>query len=59
MTKQSYIQVKNEVLLSHLNAEAMISMPRLEIPFEMTINQAVNQYFMIYKKSYFYFGYGI
>ena len=53
MTKQSYIQVKNEVLLSHLNAKDMISMPRLEIPFEMTINEALNQYFIIYKKSYF------
>ena len=53
MTKQSYIQVKNEVLLSHLNAKDMISMPRLEIPFEISINQAMKQYFMIYKKSYF------
>ena len=52
-TKQSYIQAKNEAMLSTINAKEMISMPQIEIPFDMLISDAVKKYFMVYKKSYF------
>lgn len=52
-TKQSYIQVKNEAILSTIYAKEMISVPKIEIPFEMLIDEAVRKYFMVYKKSYF------
>lgn len=52
-TTQSYYNVLNEMTLSKLNARDMISMPRLEIPFDMLISDAVKEYFMVYKKSYF------
>jgi Zn-dependent protease len=53
LTKQSYYNILNEVILSKINARDMISMPRLEIPFDMLISDAVREYFMLYKKSYF------
>ena len=52
-SKQSYIQAKNEAVLSTLYALEMISLPQIEIPFETLIKEAVRKYFMIYKKSYF------
>jgi len=52
-SKQSYIQVKNEAMLSTIYAKEMISVPKIEIPFEMLIGEAVRRYFMVYKKSYF------
>jgi Zn-dependent protease len=52
-TKQSYIQVKNEAILSTIYAKEMISVPKIEIPFEMLIDEVVRKYFMVYKKSYF------
>ena len=52
-TKQSYLQVLNEETLSHLNAKDMISVPRLEIPFNLTLLEAISQFFMLYKKEYF------
>lgn len=52
-TKQAYIQVKNEALLSTLYAKEMMSIPHLEIPFDTLISDAVKNYFMIYKRLYF------
>jgi len=52
-TKQSYLQIVNEVTLTKISAKDLISMPILEIPFDITINEALSNYFMIYKKSYF------
>ncbi|MFW9781873.1 MAG: site-2 protease family protein [Candidatus Heimdallarchaeota archaeon] len=52
-TKQSYLQVVNQEALSHLNAKDMVSLPRMEIPFTLTISEAIDHYFMLYKKSYF------
>ena len=52
-TKQSYIQVKNMAALSTIYAKEMISAPQIKIPFEMLISDAVSNYFMVYKKSYF------
>jgi len=52
-TKQSYIQAKNMAALSTIYAKEMISAPQINIPFEMLISDAVSNYFMVYKKSYF------
>ncbi|MFX0027132.1 MAG: M50 family metallopeptidase [Candidatus Hermodarchaeota archaeon] len=52
-TRQSYLQVLNEETLSHLNAKDMISLPAFEIPFDLTLSEAVSQFFMLYKKEYF------
>ena len=52
-TKQAYIQVKNEAILSTLYAKEMMSIPHLEIPFDTLISDAVKNYFMIYKRLYF------
>jgi len=52
-SKQSYIQTVNEKVLSTINAGEMISMPRLEIPFDISIDAAIQHYFNIYKKPYF------
>jgi len=52
-TKQSYIQIKNEAMLSTFYAKEMISIPKLEIPFDTLISEAVRDYFMIYKRPYF------
>lgn len=52
-TKQAYIQVKNEALLSTLYAKEMMSIPHLEIPFDTLISDAMKNYFMIYKRLYF------
>ena len=52
-TKQAYIQVKNESILSSLYAREMISAPKMEIPFDTLVSEAVRDYFMVYKKKYF------
>ena len=52
-TRQSYLQTLNEITLSRIRAKDMISMPLLEIPFDMTVEQALRNYFMVYRKSYF------
>jgi Zn-dependent protease/predicted transcriptional regulator len=52
-TKQAYYQVKNESMLSSFFAREMISMPKLEIPFDMIVSDAVREYFMVYKKKHF------
>lgn len=52
-TKQAYIQVKNEAILSTHYAKEMMSIPHLEIPFDTLISDAVRDYFMIYKRPYF------
>jgi len=52
-TKQAYNLVKNEAMLSTFYAKEMMSIPHLEIPFDMLINDAVRAYFMIYKRPYF------
>jgi Zn-dependent protease/predicted transcriptional regulator len=52
-TKQSYLQIINEVTLTKISAKDMISMPILEIPFDTTISEALSNYFIVYKKAYF------
>ena len=52
-TKQAYIQVKNESMLSSFLAREMVSLPTLGIPFDMLVSDAVRNYFMVYKKKHF------
>ena len=52
-TKQAYIQTVNEMTLGKLNVKDMINMPRLEIPFNLTVEDALKHYFMVYKKDFF------
>ena len=52
-TKQSYYEILNETALSKISARDMINMPKLEIPFDMLVSDALRNYFMLYKKPYF------
>ncbi len=52
-TKQAYIQTVNELTLAKLNVKDIINMPRLEIPFNLTVEEALKHYFMVYKKDFF------
>ena len=52
-TKLAYIEVKNESMLSSFYAREMISTPRMEIPFDTLLSDAVKEYFMVYKRKYF------
>ena len=52
-TKQAYLQTRNEMTLARLKAKDMMSLPKLEIPFDTTITDALRYYFIPYKKSYF------
>jgi Zn-dependent protease len=52
-TKQAYIQTVNELTLAKLNVKDIINMPRLEIPFNLTVEEALKYYFMVYKKDFF------
>jgi len=52
-TKQAYIQTVNELTLAKLNVKDMINMPRLEIPFNLTVEEAFRHYFLVYKKDFF------
>ena len=53
--KQSYIQTLNELTLSNISVNEIIYIPQrnLEIPFDMLISDAVREYFIPYRKSYF------
>lgn len=51
--KQSYIQTKNEVILSNISVRDMFSVPNLQIPFNLTLDVAIREFFIPYKKSYF------
>jgi Zn-dependent protease len=52
-TKQAYLQTRNELTLSKLKAKDIMTLPKLEIPFDTTITNAIKYYFIPYKKSYF------
>ncbi|MFX0036214.1 MAG: site-2 protease family protein, partial [Candidatus Hermodarchaeota archaeon] len=52
-TRQSYIQTKNEVILSKVNIKKMLTISNLEIPFSIPLDLAFIEYFIRYRKSYF------
>ncbi|MFW9942152.1 MAG: site-2 protease family protein [Candidatus Thorarchaeota archaeon] len=53
--KQAYIQTLNEFTLSNTSIREMLYIPKknLGIPFGLTVSDAVRDYFIPYKKSYF------
>jgi len=51
--RKSYLQTVNQVALSNINVKEMLYISNLRIPFEMLISDAVREYFIPYKKSYF------
>lgn len=52
-TKQAYLQTVNDMTLSNLTAKNIMTLPKLEIPFNTTLSDAIKYYFIPYKKSYF------
>ena len=51
--KNSFIQTNNEVSLSKINVRDILNPLKLEIPFDMLINDALREYFVRYKKTKF------
>jgi Zn-dependent protease len=53
--KQSYMQTLNEFTLSNISVNEIlyIPQPNLEIPFDVLISDAIREYFIPYKRSYF------
>lgn len=51
--KKSYIQTVNEITLSSINIKDLMGANRLGIPFDLPISDAIRDYFMVYRKSFF------
>lgn len=51
--KQSYQQTKNDFILSNITVKDILSVPFKGIPVDKSLNQAIRDYFILYKKSYF------
>jgi Zn-dependent protease/CBS domain-containing protein len=53
--RQAYTQTLNEFTLSKINIREMLYIPKMNsgIPFDLTISDAIRDYFIPYKKSYF------
>ncbi|MBD3342809.1 MAG: CBS domain-containing protein [Candidatus Lokiarchaeota archaeon] len=51
--KKSYIQTVNDVALSKISVKDLISIPKVTIPYETLVSEALKDYFMVYRESYF------
>ena len=51
--KKSYIQTVNEVTLSNINIKDLMGAHKLGIPFDLPISDAIRDYFMTYRRSFF------
>ncbi|MFX0104439.1 MAG: M50 family metallopeptidase [Candidatus Hodarchaeota archaeon] len=51
--KQSYLQTKNDIILSKISVRDMLSVPNFGIPFDLSLSEAVGEFFIPYKKSFF------
>ncbi|MFW9989136.1 MAG: M50 family metallopeptidase, partial [Candidatus Odinarchaeota archaeon] len=51
--KQSYQQTKNDFILSNIGVKDILSVPFMGIPVDKSLNSAIRDYFIPYKKSYF------
>jgi len=51
--RQSYAQILTNVSLSKLSVREILNLPKLRIPFNTSINDAIKEYFIPYDKSYF------
>jgi len=52
-SRRSYVQTLHEITLSKIDVRNMITPIKIEIPFDMKIIDAIKNYFMVYRKSYF------
>ncbi|MFX1313285.1 MAG: site-2 protease family protein [Promethearchaeota archaeon] len=52
-SRHAYLQTLNEITLSKLNAKDLIRIPKVAIPFNKTVNEAIKNYFIPYQKVYF------
>ena len=52
-SRHAYLQTFNEVTLSKLNARELLRKAEIAIPFDTILNEAIRDFFMIYKKTYF------
>ena len=51
--RSEYLETVNQMKLSNINVESMISPRNIPIPFKMLIRDAIRDYFMLYKVDYF------
>ena len=51
--KKSYVQTVNEVTLSNINLKDLMGARRFGIPFDLPISDAIKDYFMVYRQSFF------
>jgi Zn-dependent protease/predicted transcriptional regulator len=52
-SRHAYLQTFNEVTLSKLNARELLRKAEIEIPFDTILSDAIRDFFMVYKKTYF------
>ncbi|MFW9969710.1 MAG: site-2 protease family protein [Candidatus Odinarchaeota archaeon] len=52
-SRHAYYQTLNELTLSKLSAKELIRIANIAIPFNKTVNEAISNYFIPYKKVYF------
>ncbi|MFW9902350.1 MAG: site-2 protease family protein [Candidatus Thorarchaeota archaeon] len=52
-SRHAYYQTLNELTLSNVRAKELIRIADVAIPFNKTINEAITNYFLPYKKVYF------
>ncbi|MFX1364005.1 MAG: site-2 protease family protein [Promethearchaeota archaeon] len=52
-SRQAYIQTLNEFTLSKLSVKELIRIPKVAIPFNKTVGEAIRNYFIPYNKVYF------
>ncbi len=57
-SRHAYYQTLNELALSKLSAKELIRIADIAIPFNKTVNEAISNYFIPYKKVYFPVIYG-
>ena len=51
--KNALTQTLYQIQLSAINAKDLIRVPKVFIPFDMTIEEAIHRYFMVYRYPYF------
>ncbi|MFX1388463.1 MAG: M50 family metallopeptidase [Promethearchaeota archaeon] len=51
--RKSYYQTRNDVILSNISVKEMLSVPNFAIPYNTTVDNALRNYFIPYKKSFF------
>ena len=52
-SRHAYLQTFNELTLSKLSARELARISQVAIPFNTILSEAINKFFMVYKKTYF------